>query len=76
MKQLHIRDTFNPKHYIYLNEYQKKSTPESHIFIKEKIDSKIKGKSWQGETSKWNPSTKKILVHQLYKPKLCYCPVS
>ena len=25
MKQLHLRDNFKPEHYIYLNEYQKKS---------------------------------------------------
>ena len=34
MKHLHFRDTFKPKHYIELNEYQKKSILESHMFLK------------------------------------------
>ena len=43
MKQLHFRDTFKTNHYIYLNEYQKKSILESHTIIKEKRDGTIKG---------------------------------
>ena len=48
MNQLHYRDTFKPNHYRDLNEYQKKSILESHMFLKEKIDSIIKGRTVVG----------------------------
>ena len=48
MEQLHFRDTFKPKHYIHLNEDQKKSILESHMFLKENRDGKIKGRTMEG----------------------------
>ena len=36
MKQLHMRDTFIPKHYLDLDVVQRKSILESHMFLKEK----------------------------------------
>jgi len=43
MKQLHFRDTFKLMHWNELSDSQKKSTLESHMFLKEKRDGKIKG---------------------------------
>ena len=37
---------------------------------------KSKEELWQEEIRKGTSSPKKIPVHQLYQPKLCYCPVS
>jgi Reverse transcriptase (RNA-dependent DNA polymerase) len=48
MKQLHFRDTFKPKHWKDLNETQRKSVLESHMFLKEKRDGKIKGRTVAG----------------------------
>ena len=48
MKQLHFRDTFKPKHYSDINEYKTKNILESHIFLKEKIDGTIKGRTVAG----------------------------
>ena len=45
MKHLHFRDTFNPKHYRDLNEYQKKGILESHTFLKEYRYGTIKGRT-------------------------------
>ena len=48
IKQLHLRDSFNPNHYIDLNGYKKTSILESHMFFKENRDSKIKGRTVVG----------------------------
>jgi hypothetical protein len=48
MKQLHFRDTFEPKHLMDLNETQRRSVLESHMFFKEKRDCKIKGQTIAG----------------------------
>ena len=48
MKQLHFRDTFQPKHWKDLDESQRKSVLESHMFLKEKRDGKIKGRTVAG----------------------------
>ena len=40
---MHFRDTFNPNHYIDINEDQKKNILESHIFLKENRYGTIKG---------------------------------
>jgi hypothetical protein len=45
MKQLHFRDTFKPMHWHELNETQKKTVLESHMFLKQKRDSKIKDRT-------------------------------
>jgi hypothetical protein len=44
MKQLHFSNTFEPKHWSNLNEVQRKSVLEFHMFLKEKRDGKIKGR--------------------------------
>jgi hypothetical protein len=44
MKQLHLRDTFKPVHWRDLSKLEKLSVLESHMFLKEKRDGKIKGR--------------------------------
>jgi hypothetical protein len=44
MKQLHFRDTSLPKHWKDLNETERKTILDSHMFLKEKRDGKIKAK--------------------------------
>ena len=48
MNQLHQRNTFKPMHYKDLTSYQKQMLLESHMFLKEKRDSKIKGRTVAG----------------------------
>ena len=43
MKQLHFRDTFKPMHWRELSTAQRKTVLESHLFLKQKRDGKIKG---------------------------------
>ena len=46
---LHFRDTFKPSDNIELNENQKKSILESHMFIKDMGDGTIKVITMTGE---------------------------
>ena len=48
MKQLHFRNTFKPKHWRELTHTQRQKVLGSHIFIKEKRDGVIKGRSVAG----------------------------
>jgi hypothetical protein len=48
MKQLHMRDTFKPMHWHELTPDQKNQVLESHLFLKEKRDGKIKGRTVAG----------------------------
>lgn len=48
MKQLHMRDTFKPMHWKELTHTQKQTVLESHMFLKEKRDGKIKGRTVAG----------------------------
>jgi hypothetical protein len=48
MKQLHFRNTFTPLHWKQLSETQRKTVLESHMFLKEKRDGKIKGRTVAG----------------------------
>ena len=48
MKQLHLRNTFKPKHLKQLTDVQRKTLLESHMFLKEKRDGKIKGRTVAG----------------------------
>ena len=48
MKQLHMRDTFEPVHWSELGEEEKKTVLESHMFLKLKRDGKIKGRTVAG----------------------------
>ena len=48
MKQLHLRDTFKPMHWKELDETQRKTVLESHMFLKQKRDGTIKGRTVAG----------------------------
>jgi hypothetical protein len=48
MKQLHFRETFKPFHWHELTHTQKQSVLESHMFLKEKRDGKLKGRTVAG----------------------------
>jgi hypothetical protein len=48
MRQLHFRDTFKPKHWKELSHTQRQMVLESHMFLKEKRDGKIKGRTVAG----------------------------
>jgi hypothetical protein len=48
MKQLHFRNTFKPLHWREMTSTQKASVLESHMFLKEKRDGKIKGRTVAG----------------------------
>jgi hypothetical protein len=43
MKHLHLRNTFKPKHWRKLRQVQRQTVFESHMFLKQKRDGKIKG---------------------------------
>ena len=48
MKQLHFRNTFKPKHWKELTHTQRQTVLEYHMFLKEKRDGAIKGRSVAG----------------------------
>jgi hypothetical protein len=48
MKQLHFRNTFKPMHWKELIDTQRQMVLESHMFLKEKRDGKIKGRNVAG----------------------------
>jgi hypothetical protein len=43
MKQLHFRKTIKPNHWRELSQVQRQTVLESHMFLKQKHDGKIKG---------------------------------
>jgi hypothetical protein len=45
MKKLHLRNTSKPKHWRELSQVQRQKVLESHIFLKQKRDGKIKGRN-------------------------------
>jgi hypothetical protein len=48
IKQLHLRNTFKPKHWRELIKAQRQTVLESHMFLKLKRDGNIKGKTVAG----------------------------
>jgi hypothetical protein len=48
MKQLHFRNTFKPKHWREPSQVQRHTILESHMFLKQKRDGKIKGRTVAG----------------------------
>jgi hypothetical protein len=48
MKQLHLRDSFEPVHHRDLTKEEKTQILESHMFLKEKRDGEIKGRQVAG----------------------------
>ena len=63
MKQLHLRDTFDPQHRHELSAKEKAEVLELHMFLKLKRDGKIKGRAVAGGNkqgyfiSKWGASS-------------------
>jgi hypothetical protein len=54
MKQLHFRDTLKPKPWRELTHTQRQTVLESHMFLKEKRDGKIKGRTVAGGNKQRN----------------------
>jgi hypothetical protein len=48
MKELHLQKTFKPKHWREMTASQRHIVLESHIFLKEKRDGKVKGRTVDG----------------------------
>jgi hypothetical protein len=48
MKQLHFRNTFKPKHWSDLSKTQHQMVLELHLFLKEKRDGSLKGRTVAG----------------------------
>jgi hypothetical protein len=48
MKQLHLHNTCKPKHWRELSQVQRQTVLESHMFLKQKCDGKIKGRTVAG----------------------------
>jgi hypothetical protein len=48
MKQLHLRDTFKPERWNELSQDQRRTVLESHMFLKQKRDGRIKGRTIAG----------------------------
>jgi hypothetical protein len=48
MNQLHFKKTFKPKHWQELSRVQRQTVLESHMFLKQKRDGKIKGRTVTG----------------------------
>jgi hypothetical protein len=48
MKQLHLRNTFKPKHWKELSHAERQTVLESHMFLKQKRDKTIKGRTVAG----------------------------
>jgi hypothetical protein len=53
-KQLHFRNMFKPKHRRELSQVQRQTVSESHMFLKQKRDGKIKGRTVDGGNNKWD----------------------
>jgi hypothetical protein len=54
MKQLHLRNRFKPKHWRELSQVQRQTVLESHMFLKQKRDGKIKGRTVAGGNKQWD----------------------
>jgi hypothetical protein len=54
MKQLHLRNTFKPKHWRHPSQAQLHTVLESHMFFNQKRDGKIKGRTFSGGNKQCN----------------------
>ena len=54
MRQLHFRDTSRPLRLNEMTSTQKSSVLESHMFLKEKRDTKIKAQTVAGGNKQWD----------------------
>ena len=58
IKQLHLRDTFEPRHFSDLTSKEKAEVLDSHMFLKEKRSGEIKGQTVDGGNKQRNFITK------------------
>jgi hypothetical protein len=63
MKQLHMRDTFKPKHWRELSSIQRQMVLESHMFLKKKRDGKTKARTVAGGTNNEDTFRKRTPAH-------------
>ena len=71
MRQLHLRDTFEPRHRNELSTKEKSEVLESHKFLKIKIDGTIKGRAVTGKKNKDNSLARRSQVHPRLRPRRC-----
>jgi hypothetical protein len=64
MKQLHFRNTFKPKHWSELSKTQRQTVLESHMFLKEKRDGSLKGRTVAGGNNSETTFPRKMQVRQ------------
>jgi hypothetical protein len=63
MKQLHLRNTFKPKHWREMSQVQRQTVLESHMFLKQKSDVNIKGRTAAGEKKSATTYPRRMLAH-------------
>jgi hypothetical protein len=71
IKQLHFCNTFKPKHWSKLSKTQCQTVLESLMFLKEKQDGSLKGRTVAGETNSETTFPRKMLVCQPSPQKPC-----
>jgi hypothetical protein len=64
MKQLYLQNTFKPNNWQELTASQQQIVLESHMFLKEKRDGKVKGRTVLEETSSETTSPRRIIVRR------------
>jgi hypothetical protein len=64
MKQLYFRNTFKPKHWNELSKTQHQTVLESHMFLKEKQDRSLKGRTVAGRNKQQDYISKEVQVCQ------------
>jgi hypothetical protein len=76
MKQLHLRNTFKPKHWLELSQVQRQTVLESHMFLKQKRDGKIKGRTVAGGKSSATTYPRRMLAHPPSPRRQYFCHAS
>ncbi len=75
MKQLHWRDLYKPKHWHGLTKKQKEQVLESHIFVEQKRDGRIKARKVIGGNKQHDYITKEDVLRR-YLLRLSCSPAS
>jgi hypothetical protein len=76
MKQLHLRNTFKPKHWRDLSQVQRQRVMESHMFLKQKRDGKIKGRTVSGGKSSATTYPRRMLAYPPLPRRKYFCHAS
>jgi hypothetical protein len=72
MKQLHLQNTFTPKQLRELSQFQRHTLLESHIFLKQKSDGKIKGRTVAGGNKQCDYISKEDASHPPSPRRQCF----